>query len=460
MKTAAYSVATFWISAVLAVTTAQADIIGPQASGTSKELVVPDALLPELDEAVATQLKPLMQLYASNDYAGFKTAYAKISATTDTLPAVEVFWAKLLITNNRTGDAHKVLEEYIRDHTEDPEAFMTMGILAIRTGRFTDAWLNLLYSQRLMDKELLPKGRVKLVALTMLEARTIVAESRRQWNEADQMYQKLQALKPEDQSIKWRYGRSQVLAGNHKQGHQTMVQACQADAKLPTATLAVAQLLVDTTNWSKDSEAKSKVESWYQQAIAEIETDDKAIVAYFKWLVLDNRPEDVKTKFDTLPDAIKKIREVALIRSVAARYLNDLATAESLLTALHQDKPDDLEVADQLALVLIESTDEAKRGRALQLSERNFRAASEVEQVAATAAWVQLQLGSSDVADRILSQLASRGPLSPQTTYYIAELLKKSGKDVDSKRLHQIAVDTVGIFPQRSKVKELLAAKP
>lgn len=460
MKTAAYSVVTFWISAVLAVTIAQADIIGPQASGTSKELVVPEALLPELDEAVAAQLKPLMQLYASNDFAGFKTAYAKISATTDTLPAVEVFWAKLLITSNRTGDAHKVLEEYIRDHTEDPEAYMTMGILAIRTGRFTDAWLNLLYSQRLMDKELLPKGRVKLVALTMLEARTIVAESRRQWNEADQMYQKLLALKPEDQSFKWRYGRSQVLAGNHKQGHQTMVQACQADAKLPTATLAVAQILADTTSWLKDSEAKSKVESWYQQAIQENASDDKAIVAYYKWLVLDNRPEDVKAKFDTLPDAIKKIREVALIRSVAARYLNDLATAESLLTALHQDKPDDLEVADQLALVLIESTDEAKRGRALQLSERNFRAASEVEQVAATAAWIQLQLGSSDVADRILSQLASRGPLSPQTTYYIAELLKKSGKDVDSKRLYQIAVDTAGIFPQRSKVKELLATKP
>ncbi|MFO0943548.1 MAG: tetratricopeptide repeat protein [Pirellulales bacterium] len=443
---------------ILSLRSATADIIGLQA-GAKGEINVPEALLPELDETIVPKLKPLMPLFANNDYLAFKEQYTKLLQETDTLPSVEVFWAKLLVVTNRVGDAIKVLEDYVRDHQDDAEVYTTLGILAARTGRFTDAWLHFLYAQRLLDRDSFPKSRLKYVLPTFVEARAVVAEARKQWTEADQMYNKLMSLKPKDFSVKWRYGRSLILAGNLSKGHQIMTEACESDEKLPRATLAVAQLLADTTEWVKKKENSEAVEEWFKRAISEKENDDKAWTSYFKWLVLSDRSPDVKTKFDALPDEVKKARDVALIRSVAARYLNENSVAESLLTPLHQEKPDDLEVADQLALVLIESSDEAKRGRALQLAERNFRAASELEQVAATAAWVQLQLGSSDIADKILTQLAARGPLSPQTTYYVAELLRRNGKDLDSKRLLKAAVDAVGVFPQRAKARESLASK-
>lgn len=433
-----------------------ADIIGGQTSGT-KELTIPETLLPELDEKVAIELKPLMTLYVNSDFVAFKSAYEKIAATTDTLPAAEVFWAKLHITGNRLGDAIKVLEEYGHNHQDDPELFTTLGFIAVRSGRFTDAWLHLLYAQRMIDKDQIPKSRLKFVLPTFVEARAIVAESRRQWPEAEQLFVKLQTLKPNDHSITWRFGRCQVLAGNIEKGHRLMVEANKGESKLPRASLAVAQILAETTNWQKDKSAASAIEEWFNRAINENEADEKAWVAYFRWLILGDRPQEVKDKGENLSDELKKVREVIVIRSVAARYLGDNDTAEGLLTPLHQEKPDDLEVADQLALVLIESSDEAKRGRALQLAERNFRAASDMEQVAATAAWIQLQLGGTDVADKILSQLATRGPLSAQTTYYIAELLQKSGKTAESQKLLKIASETPGLFPQRAKAKQSLS---
>jgi tetratricopeptide (TPR) repeat protein len=436
----------------------RADIIGPQLP--AKEIPFPEALLTELDGNVAEQLKPLMSLFANNDLAGFKDAYLKIASSTDTLPAVEVFWAKLLITSNRFADATRILEEFVRDHQEDPEVYLTMGILAAKTGRFTDAWLHLGYAQRLIDRNLLAKARLNLVLPNLIDARCVVAESRRQWKEAEQLFQKLQSLKPEDHSVKWRAGRCQVLADKISIGHQLMIQACEANPKLPRATLAVAQILSDSTNWVSDKNRAKEVETWYTQAIDESPTDDKAIASYFKWLLLDNRPETVRDKFEPLTDELKSVREIIIIRSLAARYLGDLTLAEHLLTPLHQAKPDDLEVADQLALILVESKDESKRGRALQLSERNFRAASDVEAVAATAAWIQMQLGSTDVADKILTQLVSRGPLSAQTAYYVSELLQRSGREVESRKLMQAAVDTVGLFPQREKTKQALAKSP
>lgn len=63
---------------------------------------------------------------------------------------------------------------------------------------------------------------------------------------------------------------------------------------------------------------------------------------------------------------------------LAARHVDHLAAAVAIFF-LHQATPADLEAADQLAAVLVESKDEAKRGRALPLSEANLRQASHLE---------------------------------------------------------------------------------
>lgn len=432
----------------------EADIIGPAPATENKPLSVPQSLLSEIDPKFVDQLNPLMNLFVANDLPAFRTEYKKISATTSTLPTADVFWAKLLVASNRLGEAITTLEQYAKQSPDDPEVHLTLGIVAARSGRFTDAWLQLLYTQRLIDKQQLSQERFALVNFSLLEARAVVAEARQQWGEAEQTYDKMIALKPDDAFVKWRAGRLQVLAGNVDKGHQIMTEACKQDAKLPAATLSVAQILVDSSDWFKNKKSGAPIEQWFSRSMEENPKDQQGITSFFKWLVLDDRPEVVLQKFEELTPENKKSRDVALIRAVAARYLDDLTTAETLLAPFHQENPDDLEVADQLALIWVESSDEAKRSRSLQLSERNFRAASNLEQVAATAAWVQFKLGSIDVADRILSQLVARGPLTPQTTYYVAELVKRKGNVQESQRLLKLAVETVGLFPQRAKVRE------
>ena len=111
---------------------------------------------------------------------------------------------------------------------------------------------------------------------------------------------------------------------------------------------------------------------------------------------------------------------------------------------------------DQLALVLVESGDEGKRARAQQLSEANLRMTPNSKTVIATAAWVQFRLGSVDVADRMLGELASKVALSPQSAYYVAQLLKSKGKEADAKSVLEATVKSPGIFVQRAKVKEEL----
>lgn len=439
-----------------------ADIIAPATQvGTAAQVTgIPEPLLQELEPSVAEKLQPLVMNFMGNrDQEALKAAYTKIAMGTDTLPNFDVFFAKLMVAYNQFAEALGVLERYTNENSEDPEAFLTLGSIAVANGRVVDAWLQFLYAQRLIDKDKLPAGRQSFVNPLLTELRASVAERRRQWAEAEQLFRKLQEMKPEATYPLWRAGRVKVMAGDVQAGFEVLQQAYERDNKLPYPSLVVAQVLHDTTDWLNNPKNATRVENWFKKAVSDTSDSPTVWASYFKWLILADRPTEVAHRYEQLADELKEEREIGLIRCVAARYENDLETAESILTQLHQANMEDLEVADQLALVLVESSDEAKRARALQLAERNARRAPQMEPIISSAAWIHFRLGSMDVAKQLFSQLASRGNLTPQTAYYMAEFMEKAGEKEESRRLLQMAADAPGLFAQRAQVKQRLAGK-
>jgi tetratricopeptide (TPR) repeat protein len=436
-----------------------ADIIAPATTPrTGQEAPgIPENLLFELEPQVAQRMNdPVRSFLSDRDLPAFKMKYSAIKESTDSLPAVEVFLGKLFAAYNQPADALAVLEQYTNQSPEDPEAFVTMGNIALKSGRVIDAWLHLQHAQRLIGQNRLPEGRKAFVLPVLIELQASTAERRKFWDEAEKLFLQLARLKPELNYPTWRAGRIKVMAGQIEQGFDLMHSAHQKDPKLPPASLSVAQTLHDTSDWINNPELAAQVEAWYKRSVTENIENSEGWASYLKWLILSDRPVDVVDAFDSLPPESRQDRELLLMRGLAARYLGDLVTAEQIFSAAHQANPQDIEIADQLALVLIESSDEAKRGRALQLAERNLRQLPQAEVTVATAAWIQLKLGAVDVADRLLSQLAARGNLSPQTAFYIADLMDRSGQTEESRQLLTIAVESPGIFPQRAQVKRRL----
>jgi tetratricopeptide (TPR) repeat protein len=439
--------------------TALADIIapdptarlGPQSPG------IPDSLAAELSADIAAQLnEPVKQFLSNRNVLALRESYDRIRKNTDTLPAMEIFLGKLLAAYNLLADSLSVLEQYTNQSPEDPEAYIAMGNVALKSGRVVDAWLHLQHSQRLIDQNRLPEGRQPLVIPLLLELQATVAERRKNWSEAEKLFLQLAERKPELGFPLWRAGRVRVMAGEIESAKPLLEKAFEKDPRLPSAPLTIAQTLHDTTNWIEDDTLSGEVEKWYQRAAEENPEFASGWASYFKWLLLSDRPEDVAKQYETIGESLKTDRELLLMRGLAARYLNDLETAETILSTAHQASPQDIEIADQLALVLIESTDEAKRGRALQLAERNLRQLPQAEVTVATAAWIQLRLGAIDIADQLLTQLAARGNLTPQTAFYVAELMERSGQTQESQRLLKIAVESTGIFPQRDQARKRL----
>jgi predicted Zn-dependent protease len=175
-----------------------------------------------------------------------------------------------------------------------------------------------------------------------------------------------------------------------------------------------------------------------------------------RWLILHDRVPDAEKLAARLPQPFRDDRDAKLVASIAARCAGKNDEAEVILSSLHQKNPEDLEIADQLALVLVESSDEGKRARAQQISETNLRRYPNSEVTVATAAWIQYKLGSVDIANRLFSELASKISVSPQTGYYIAQVLKSVGKNEESQRLLATIDKQPGLIIQRRQIGEQL----
>ncbi len=179
---------------------------------------------------------------------------------------------------------------------------------------------------------------------------------------------------------------------------------------------------------------------------------------YLAYLLGQDKAEDAKKLSERAPEEFKKSRDMRLVKAQIHRFLGENAEAEKLLSALHQENSDDFDAADQLALVLVESTDEGKRARAEQISEANARRAPNLERTIATAAWVKFRTGSTDIADKALGQILRSGRFEPQTAYYMAMLYKSRGMLQQYARFMDAAVSGNGAFPQKRAAQKELAA--
>ncbi len=412
---------------------------------------VPSRVLDGNSQGATKQLDPAIEAFKAGNKEAFLREYENATKQIS-LPASEVFLSRLLLEAGKAQDALATLEAYLSTKPDDPEAYIALGYLASQNGRWTDAWLQLQQAQRLIDEGKLPTARAEQVVPGLLELRAEMAEKRKQWSTAEELFLQLQKLVPEKGFPSWRAGRVKILAGQLAEG-VTMMEAARAkDTQLPCAKLTVALVLAEQTDWRNSSKNAQQIERWFQDSLRLDRNNADAWREYLRWLLLQDRSEEALKYIAKIPQPTLADRSIKLLHAVSYRFAGDYSLAESILEELLTKNPSDLEVADQLALVLIESAVEDKRARARRLADDNLKSNQNVEAIVATAGWIRLKQGALAEADQILTQLAARGPISPQSAYYVGKLLEKSGKTEDAKSVYSIAVGSIGIFPQRREL--------
>jgi tetratricopeptide (TPR) repeat protein len=155
------------------------------------------------------------------------------------------------------------------------------------------------------------------------------------------------------------------------------------------------------------------------------------------------------------PDSIVAL----LLNGIVAQMQGNAERAEQSLTKILSIDPSNSMARNILALLLIESDNDADRERALRHAQMNAERFEKNVQANITLGWVFYKLNRSAEAQASLQKGAQSGQLKSDSAYLVAKILsgQEGQKENSIRTLEQVLKQKKGLFLFRRDAEKLLA---
>jgi Tfp pilus assembly protein PilF len=418
---------------------------------TTKDLIgdaVSDAntKYPDVDEAI--------KRFNNRDVPGARQFLEAANRKDSSLPPVDLTLAKMFLVSGNAGAGQASLEKTVMDNPADPEAYLILADQSTQAGHTIES--EALYEKALamIDKF---DGNAKRKRNFVIRARnghSIVAERRKNWPTTVDDLQALLQVDPDNAMAHYRLGRALFMQGKSKEGYDQFVKASELDKEMLNPYVASALVYEQL---GKRPEAQKA----FDRAVAANKSDVKVLTSYANWLLQtgdENKAESV------LADA-RKIEpenlEVLSLSGVAARMAKKMKPAEDYFMAALRLSPSNGGVTNQLALLLVDQPDDAKRQRAVEFAKINAMLRPDSPEANVTLAWVLYQTGNNRDAGTALQKALQTGSLGPDSGYLVAKMLFDQNQTDTAKQFLERALDPAtsggGLFVMRDDAEALKA---
>lgn len=431
--------AVFFVAACGIGTAARAEpISGGDASAYSD--VAPQAR--EIQDAVAK--------FKARDYDGALRQFKGIAKNDADFPPVGVVMAQLYHQEGMAKQSKAALETATRESPDDPEAFLLLAGIALQAGDAAEA--ERLYKQAgsLMTGFNKSAKRKQLLQPQVYAGLATTARARKDWPAAQKAVEAWLQFDPRNPAAKSQLAyclfQQKDVEGALKQLRELAM--ANAEALAPEAILA---------QWHQQAGDRANAKKWLVAALAAAPKDHRIHLAAGQ-AALEAGDVDVATKHAIAAVRITpKSADAQFFRGVAALFQKDFVTAESYLEMAAKQSPDNFGVANNLVLALIELDEEAKRDRALQLAEANWKKYPKLAEANATYAWALYRAGKLDDAEKKLQAASTlERDNNGDLAYYMAKLAVDRGHKAEARKLLETAMESKKPFLYRPEAEELL----
>jgi tetratricopeptide (TPR) repeat protein len=361
------------------------------------------------------------------------------------LPPARLLLAKLLLAAKQLPPARSNLELAFAENPEHPEIYLVNASLAFAEGRITETILNCRSALTFSNAE---RWNAEQKRYFQLEARTGLAnafEARRDWASARTELTFWLELGSNAQ-IRQRLGRALFYLNKTEEAFVELQNAHKEDPTLDPPELALGR-------FAAQKEDATLSEEWFAKAVAKYPKNPKVHQAYGGWLLDVGKSEAAKVHIETSATLDPKSRETLGLQGLLARYQRNFPAAEKVFESLYQENPADFFSANQLALVLIESTDDKQKKKAISLAEVNARQYPRMAEALATLGWIYYRSGRFEEADQVFGAVGTAGQVSADTAYYMAKLLHTRGKSEDARKILDKALESKTVFVNRTEAQ-------
>jgi predicted Zn-dependent protease len=395
------------------------------------------------------EVRQAIASYDKRDYAACLQQLGQAVKAHPELPPAHALLAELAIERDRAAVVRPALERAISEDPSHPEVFLLFADLALMEGRLTDAAVHLEKATALASSRRWTTEQRDRFERLCRQGQASVAEGRGDWKAARTVLECWLDLEPANARVRQRLGKALFRLGQWDSACQELKRAAQEDATLEPATITMGRL-------STEAGDLKKAEEWMDYAV---KADPRSVVArtgMATWLLEQNRAEEADRHAATAVQLDPKSSDARRLLGLAARARKDSRRSEPIFEVLARESPDDAWVRDQLALVLAEQDDEAKRRRALELAERNVREQPNDPRAMATLGTVYYRLHRLDEAEKVLQAVVEAGRGSSDAAYTLARVRADRGHPEGAPELLKTALAAPGLFVCRTEAQQWL----
>jgi hypothetical protein len=321
-----------------------------------------------------------------------------------------------------------------------PESYMMLGNLALLEGRLADANLHFQRAAELATGPAAPswtEEQKKTFLKNVYAGRVSVCEQRGNWNQGLTEIEAWLALDQKDPVAQYRKARlifmqdpknpsgvseARKFFEDAYKGAEEAVKGKDELPSVPPAELALLELQTQAGNVSEARKEIKTLDGKIETYKSNKKEGSRVNSTLSQWY-LGQGEFDAATKYAQAAASLDA--DSAAIKQLTAvlQYFANSPEAEASFTKLNQETPDDMFAANYLALVLIESPDEAKRAKAVRVAELSARLNQKSPVALGTLAWCYYKTGKLGEAAQIFAALEQEKNLqiSADMAYYMAK---------------------------------------
>jgi tetratricopeptide (TPR) repeat protein len=369
------------------------------------------------------------------------------------LPHPRLLLALLFFSVGNHDQGAAILEQAAVEAPARPEVYAALGKLAIAERRFALARLAFEKARGLEPPDGWTPERKADFERACHDGLATLAEARQDWEAFRAEVAALLESDPKNGAERHRLARALFKLRRRDDALAELRRGSEDDPSLEPAEVAMSRL------YAQDGKPDKAFE-WLEKAEKEHPNDTRVRVATANYLLARNRPAEADAMLQAARDSGGDSPDLKRLSGLVARCLKRYDEAEKAFQSLSQEAPGDFFTANQLALTLAGQDDPAKRPRALQLAEVNVRAFPKEPEALATLGWTLFRSGRAADAERVLRALAARGPIPPDTAYYLGVVLDARGNVADGRKLIESAVKSDGTFFNLADARTWLEEHP
>ena len=318
------------------------------------------------------------------------------------LPPANIIMAQFYAQANNPNGVRGSLERAIIDSPDDPQAYLVLGDIAVRERRLAEARLLFEKAEGLLAGW---KGSAKRKGAMMPQlygGLASAAEGRGDWEAAQKQLDAWLKLDPKSAVALQRLAQCQFRQDKPDEALKNLKAAAKIDDKMLVPEAVLAQ-------WCARSGDQKEAKKWLVEALTVAPKDPQARLVAAQWAWETDQLGDAVKQADAALQLKPGYYPALILRGIIALFSKDYAGAEKFFEAAHLQNPQDFAASNNLALALIEQTDENKRRQAMAYAENNVKQFPKSADAYSTYGWVLYKLGRLKDAEASLRRSISSG---------------------------------------------------